>query len=99
MVSKPSEELEVVPDFAERIHLARESRGWTQQFLAYKLNERESFVKNLESGRMTPPIELAKKLETLLKVRLLEHPAKEEVEAKSEQTGELTLGDVVNVRE
>ncbi len=95
---RPVEEVEVVEDYAERIREARESQGWTQQFLAHKLNERESFIKNIESGHMAPPVAVAKRLEKLLDIQLLEKPSREEVEGKVEPGSDLTLGDIVNVK-
>ncbi len=85
-------------DSAERIREAREGLGWTQQFLAHKLNERESFIKNIESGHMAPPVAIAKRLEKLLGIQLLERPSREEVESKIEPGSDLTLGDVVDVK-
>jgi len=87
-----------VEDYAERIREARESQGWTQQFLAHKLNERESFIKNIESGHMAPPLTIAKRLEKLLDIQLLEKPSREEVESKVEPGSDLTLGDIVDVK-
>jgi len=92
------EEVEVVEDYAERIRDAREGQGWTQQFLAHKLNERESFIKNIESGHMAPPVAVAKRLEKLLDIQLLEKPSRGEVETKVEPGSDLTLGDIVNVK-
>ena len=85
-------------DYAERIREAREGQGWTQQFLAHKLNERESFIKNIESGHMAPPLAMAKRLEKLLSIQLLERPSREEVEAKVQAGSDLTLGDIVDVK-
>ena len=93
-----AEEVEVVEDYTEKIREAREDMGWTQQFLAHKLNERESFIKNIESGHMSPPVEIAKRLEKLLEIRLLERPSREELEPKMERGSELTLGDIVDVK-
>lgn len=85
-------------DYADRIREARESQGWTQQFLAHKLNERESFIKNIESGHMAPPVAVAKRLEKLLGIQLLEKPSREEGVAKVELGSDLTLGDIVDVK-
>ncbi len=89
---------EIVEDYAGRIREARESQGWTQQFLAHKLNERESFIKNIEAGRMKPPLEIAKRIEKLLNVQLLEKPVQEEIDSKGEPGSELTLGDIVDLK-
>ena len=85
-------------DYAERIRDAREAQGWTQQFLAHKLNERESFIKNIESGHMAPPVGVARRLEKFLDIQLLEKPLREEAETKVEAGSDLTLGDIVDVK-
>ena len=96
------EELEVVPDYAERVKKARERLGWSLQVLAQKVGEKESVLRRIEAGRLTPTIDLAKRLENILKIKLLE-PVVESVEeysytSRSFRMGELTLGDIVTIR-
>ncbi len=95
---RPAEEVEVVEDYAERIRGAREEQGWTQRFLAHKLSERESFIKNIEAGRMAPPVGIARRLEKLLDIRLLEKPLQVEPQPRIEGGRDLTLGDIVDVK-
>ncbi len=95
-------ELEVVPDYAQRIKKARERLGWSLQVLAQKVGEKESVLRRIEAGRLTPTIDLARKLENILKIKLLE-PIVEGGEefyytSSKPKTGELTLGDIVTIR-
>lgn len=96
------EEFEVVDDFASRVRNARETLGWSQKVLAEAVKESENVIKRIESGRLVPTIELARKLEKVLNIKLLE-PIVEGSEYLA-TTGkkvpkELTLGDVVNIKE
>ncbi|HXY46827.1 MAG TPA: multiprotein bridging factor aMBF1 [Thermoplasmata archaeon] len=63
-------ELELAPDWARRVRLAREARVWTPEELGKKLNEKKSIVLKIESGNFHPSDELVRKLEHLLKIRL-----------------------------
>jgi putative transcription factor len=67
-------ELELAPDWARRIRVAREAVAWTPEDLAKKLNEKKSVVLKLESGGFHPPDQLVRKIEHLLKIRLRADP-------------------------
>ncbi len=98
---RPSLELyDIVEDYDERIRKARESKGWTRAALAQKLRISEAMLRKIESGKMKPPIDLAKKIEKLLKIQILEpvEIMEEEEEEYRREPGTLTLGDVVVVR-
>jgi len=102
--SKPKEvvkeEYEVVEDYADRIRRAREALGWSQKVLAEAVKESENVIKRLESGRLVPTIDLARRLEKVLNIRLLE-PVVDVFPSggtTDKVVKELTLGDVVNVK-
>jgi len=63
-------EMELAPDWAKRIRVAREALHWTPEEFAKKLNEKKSVVLKLESGGIRPPDDLVRRVERLLKVRL-----------------------------
>jgi len=91
------EEYEVVPDFAERVRQARERLGLTQKALADLVKESENTIKRIEAGRLVPTIELARRLESVLMVKLLE-PVVDRAEAylpSPSKVKDVTLGDVV----
>jgi len=94
------ENYEVVEDYAERIREAREEMGLTREILARMVGEKESTIRRIESGKLTPSIDLAKKLERVLKITLLQ-PVSEGLEALREEGEEyyLTLGDVVEFKD
>lgn len=95
------EEYEVVPDYHERVRKAREVLGWTQKVLAEAVKESENVIKRIESGRLVPSLELARKLEKVLKIQLLEPIADTSVEAvktPKRADASLTIGDVMILR-
>lgn len=93
-----SEDKVLVDNYNVLIRQARESMGLTQADLARLISEKESIIRRLESGRMAPTLELAKKLEKALKVKLYEE-VRQEQEVPRPQSLELTLGDVAVIRE
>ncbi len=88
---------DIVEDYYERIREARESKGWSLSVLAQKLRISESMLRKIESGKMKPSIDLAKRIEKILKIQILE-PTELEEEFEAPPPGTLTLGDVVVVR-
>jgi putative transcription factor len=61
--------------------------------------EKETVLKRVEQGRLRPSIDLARRLERALGIKLLE-PVVDEEKGKFESQEEdgITLGDVVNIR-
>jgi putative transcription factor len=89
---------DLVEDYYERIREAREAKGWTTEVLAQKLRISEAMLRKIESGRVKPSIDLARKIEKLLNVKLLEPVVEEEAYYGYEGSEEyLTLGDIVVV--
>lgn len=87
----------IVKDYAIVVKKAREALDLKQEDFAKKINEKVSVIHNVESGRFEPPIELAKKLERFLKIKLVEE-YKEEDEAKDKKGSKgLTIGDIINL--
>ncbi|MFN3268631.1 MAG: multiprotein-bridging factor 1 family protein, partial [Zestosphaera sp.] len=91
----------VVPDYHERVRKAREKLGWTQKVLANAVKESENVIKRIEAGRLVPSIELARKLENILKIQLLEPVVETRVNTTktlSKGSAGLTIGDVMVLR-
>ncbi len=94
------DDYEIVEDYAERIRRARQRLGWTQKVLAQKVREKENVIKRIEAGRLKPSIELARRLEKVLGITLLE-PIADEVEFDySSRKGDdyFTIGDLIKIR-
>lgn len=98
-------EHDIVPDFGRLVRIARERMELTQPALGKLVNEKESVILRIESGKMTPDLKTARKLERALKIKLVLEPA-EVAAAKAvkpatkndEKKQDLTLGDVVKVK-
>ena len=93
-------EYDIVEDYSDRIREAREALGLTRELLARSIGEKESVIRRLEEGRLVPTIELARKLERTLGIKLI-IPQEEEayISPPSGSRFELTLGDIVVIRE
>ncbi len=103
-VDKLAERYEVVPDYAERVRRARERLGMSQEELAIRVKERVNVIKRIEAGTLVPTVDLARRLEKVLGVKLLEPVVEEDVGVsggggRRRRDFELTLGDIVEIRE
>ncbi|MDO8480884.1 MAG: multiprotein bridging factor aMBF1 [Nanoarchaeota archaeon] len=86
----------VVGNYATLIKSKREQLGLNQEDFAKQLNEKASFMHAIESGHHEPPVPLAKKLEKLLKIRLVEQDEKEEEsKVKVEKPQGFTMADFI----
>lgn len=105
-VDRLAERYEVVPDYAERVRRARERLGMSQEELAVRVKEKVNVIKRIEAGTLVPTVDLARRLEKVLGIKLLEPVVDEEELAPAGGRGgrrsgepELTLGDIVEIRE
>lgn len=87
---------ELVEDFHVIVKREREKRGWSQEQLAKKIQEKESLIKKIENAEITPEPEVVEKLEKLFNIKLREQVP----EIKIEKSKSLvpTLGDIVVVK-
>ena len=87
----------IVFDYASKIKRARENKNLSIELLATKLKEKESIIHRIEQGKFNPPIELAKKIERVLRISLMDVGAQsnDDFENKS-NSGALTLGDLLS---
>lgn len=96
---EPAEELELVDDFRLRVRQGREKLGLSHKDLGKKIREKVSVLRKIESGKMTPDRELARKLEHTLRVKLLVPLAEPKVPSKHLlQPHEVTLEEVAHVK-
>ncbi len=91
------EMFDIAEDYADRIKEAREARGWSLKVLAQKLRISETMLRKIEQGKLKPSIDLAKRIEKILKIKILV-PVEFEEEYEPPPPGSLTLGDVVVIR-
>lgn len=88
----------VVKDYGRRVKNAREQKGLKQKELATKLAIKESLLHNIESSHFEPNIELAKKLEKFLHIRLIDQIEDKPVNLQHHDSGSMTLGDMLKIK-
>lgn len=90
---------EVVEGYPLKIRQAREKLGLSHEDLAKKINEKESVIRKLETGKIEPNDMLVTKLEHALKIKLLTPISQEEgkKETLKPPSRELTLGDLIQL--
>jgi len=91
----------LVENYGFIVKEARERMGMTLKDLGAKVGEKASVISKVEQGKLKPDNALAKKLEHVLRIRLLIPSS--EVEDKGLKTsvkpsGGLTIGDVLRMR-
>ncbi|WP_456330093.1 multiprotein bridging factor aMBF1 [Archaeoglobus sp.] len=97
---RTSTKIEFTEELVENFHIIvrreREKRGWSQEQLAKKIQEKESLIKKIENAEITPEPEVVEKLEKLFNIKLREQVP----EIKIEKSKSLvpTLGDIVVVK-
>jgi len=94
-------EFRIVRNYSQLIRKAREQKCMTQEEFANSLNEKESILAKWESGTLRPRLNIARQLERLLNLVLVEKDVVGSVEIDKKKKGpsdELTLGDFIKVR-
>ena len=88
---------ELVENFHEIIRREREKRGWSQEELAKRIQEKVSLIRKIENAEITPEPEVVEKLERLFNIKL--RASVEEVQLESKKKNlTLTLGDIVVIK-
>lgn len=88
----------ILQDYSKLIRQARERKGLTQEQFAGQLNEKESIIQKMENGQFKPSIKLARKLEKILHIQLVDqYDEKGEIplQTKKSKSEGFTLGDFV----
>ena len=93
--------LQIVSNFATKIKEVREKYKLTQEKFALKLYEKESLIRSIESGKRIPTIPLAKKIEKIYNIKLIEKQEEDNLDYRrfiQQKKAPITLGDMVVVR-
>ncbi len=88
----------VVDNFNKLIKSKREQLGLKQDELAAKLAERVSLLQKIETGSFTPSLDMARKLEKNLGIRLIEKIEDKSVPLEKQKGKKLTIGDVIKLK-
>ncbi len=87
---------EIVETFGRLIHNKREVLGLPIAVIAERINEKESYLENIERGHLKPTLTVAKKLEKELGVKLIEKVVEEVGSTASPSASkDVTLADFV----
>ena len=84
---------EVIEDFHKILRKVREERGKTQEEMAKLLGLKFSLYKKLEDGELKPSIDVAKKIEKILKIKITKTVSM--FEDSKEEKFSLTVADVI----
>jgi uncharacterized protein (TIGR00270 family) len=98
--SEPVQVEHVVSDYGQKIKAAREKRGMTQLDFSKLVTVKESLIHKMETGHFEPPIDIARKMEKILHITLVE--MREEVgivaSEKKEKSEGMTIGDIMKMK-
>jgi putative transcription factor len=89
--------VELVPDFGRKIREAREGLGLSPEELGGKIKEKATLLKKIEREDISPEDDIRKKLERVLKIKLLDEASEARVKSGSGGRG-LTLGDIASIK-
>ena len=98
MHSNPELILSVVLNYSEIIKSKRGQLGLNQEDFAKQLNEKISVIHKMETGHFKPNLELARKLEKLLKIKLIEQIELKEEKIEKIKSDSFTIGDFIKVK-
>ncbi len=88
----------IVDDFAEIIKKKRESLSIKQEDFAKMINEKVSLLHNIETGRYKPSLNLARKLEKRLGIKLIEQHEETHKQSSSQKDEGFTIGDFIKIK-
>ncbi len=88
--------VDFVSGYGELVKRGREKLGLNQQEFAKRINERETIIQKIETEKIKPTIELARRLERFLGIKMIEELKKEDVKKeKRKEAGPFTFGDFI----
>jgi putative transcription factor len=88
----------IIKDYGQKIKKAREKLGLKQKDFAKKLNEKESLIHKIETGSFEPNLNLARKIERFLKIKLVEQHEEVHKTGTRSKSDALTIGDFVKIK-
>ena len=97
-VEKEAPEQKIVNNYAKIVRQIREKLSLTQEDFAKKINEKESLMKGIESGKVIPTFDLAGKLEKMFNIVLIETVEEDKPETGSSGSKDFTLGDMITIK-
>jgi len=97
-VVKQEPEFVMVKNFGSIIRKKREELGLKQEEFAKKLSIKESLLHKIETSDFEPDLDLARKLEKMLKVKLVEEVTPLNFSTQKSKSTELTIADLIKIK-
>lgn len=97
-IEKPEIEEIVVKDYWQKLRNAREKIEMSQEDFAKKINLKLSVLRSMESNKLIPDLQTAKRLEREIGAKLVEEQKVEPGEFTGEKGGAVTLGDIIEIK-
>ena len=99
VIQKEDPPFHLLPEYASLLRSVREKKEMTQEEFATFIQEKVSIVAKWETGDFRPRLDIARKLERMLGIRLVEEEEAPAAAAhKKNKDDVLTLGDFVKIR-
>ncbi len=95
-IKKTEEELELVEGYGKKIHAARDQMQLPLKVLAEMINEKEPHLLRVEEEKTIPSIELTKKIEKALNIKITQQKDDGPGSGTGKKPGSVTLGDFFN---
>ena len=97
-VQESEKKIELLAEnYPELIKKKRESLNLSQKDFAIKINEKESIIHKIETGAFEPSLALAKKLEKMLNIKLIEEHEEKHEKFKRNKIEGFNLGDFIKI--
>jgi len=90
--------LSVVDNYGEKIKKKREELKIKQEDFAKKINEKVSLIHKIEIGQLEPSVNLARKIEKFLNIRLIEQQELKHDKLGKTKGESFTIGDFIKVK-
>lgn len=98
LTAEPQIVYEISNDYSTKIKEAREIMNLKQEELALKISEKTSEIHNLESGKIKPSFQLARKLEKFFNIAIIEQLRDEKPTKINFKDSNVTIGDIIKLK-
>ena len=90
--------LTIVDNYGGIVKKARERMGIKQEELGKRIAEKESVIHKIEAGLLKPDIELARKLERFLRIKIVVEADEGDYTLPKNSGDHLTIGDLIRIK-
>ncbi|HLD12386.1 MAG TPA: multiprotein bridging factor aMBF1 [Candidatus Nanoarchaeia archaeon] len=98
LIEEPATVRLIVKDYAKKIKDAREQQKITQEALALRIKEKESYLHKIESGHLEPNLLTARRLEQALTIKIIEDYQQQPTGKIDMKEEALTIGDLITIK-